>query len=354
MRDRGVEITGSLRPSRNGVFRRGVAGVVLAFAIFATLTQPLLADSFRLKDGTRLEGTIVREIGDLVSIKTADGIVTIDKSQIKEHIEKRTPFKEYQERAKSLDTTDLKSQVELARWCSRNNLAAEASRHWKQVIEIAPDHEEGREVLGYIWLAGDWFLEGSPEEAARRAELESMGTDDLIELPDEYTPPSPGAKSPALPPFPRSAKSVALVIDEKMGKKKPSNSGGSYALSSLCRQLKTPLSASTGADAKTAPFVMELKIKVFFVRTVTFYGRPLNNMFQGQVHLLVKERTADGSLRIVDRLKFDHKFSLTTRIEKDRAVESAYHATIHELRKKLPGMKFFKTRGAPQAAKEGR
>ena len=352
--ERGATGADTVRSFVGQPWARGGVRAALGLLVIALLATPIHADLFRLKDGTRLEGTIVREIGDLVSIKPPDGVVTIDKSEIKERIEKKTPFKEYQEKIKTLDSEDLDSQVELARWCERNSLSAEAARHWKRVIEIAPDHEDARKTLGYIWLAGDWYLEGSPEEAARRAELEAMDTDDLIELPEKVTLPPPEIDRKPLPPLPTTARSVALVIDEKMGRKKPTTSGASYSLSSLCRQLKEPLSASTGKDPKTAPFVMELKVKVYFVRTVTFYGRPLNNMFQGQVNLTIKERTAEGSLRVVDRLSFNHKYSLTTRIEKDQAIQSAYHATIHEFRQKLPTMRFFKSRGAPQPGKKGR
>ena len=329
---------------------RGPVRFVGAFAVCALLfgvaPGAVHADLFKLKDGRRIEGTVVREIGSLISIKTSDGVITLDKTEIRERVIKKTPFDEYRERVKEIAETDLAGNLALAKWCEGHEMTAEATLHYKAVVAIAPDHEGARVKLGYVWIAGDWFLEG-PAAEARRAELEAIEVDDIVKLPD-----SPDSDGPTdeeiertLPPLPVGAKTLALKLDEKIGKEKPKSSGVAHQINKYCRQMTEPLRVSPSADPTTAPFVIEVKVRTYFVRTVSFYNAPLNNIFQGEVQAKIYQRQPNGVLKAAGTIKFSKPYSLSCQVDKKKASQSAYYATIEEFGKKLRATPFFRKRG---------
>ena len=338
----------SQRTSRSANFRVlwCVRALLLGGILSMGVSSPAFADLFRLTDGRRIEGTVVREIGNLISIKTSSGVVTLDKTEIRERVEKRTPFDEYKQKVKLVSPEDLSGNLSLAEWCDRNELTAEAVLHYKAVVTIAPDHEGARIKLGYVWIGGDWYLKGKDADA-RIAELEAIDTDDIVELPDE--PALGGTPEPeverTLPPLPASAKTLALKLDEKVGKDKPKHSGIAFQISRICRQLKEPLRVSPSANPDTAPFVIEVKVRAYFVRTVTFYNAPLNNVFQGQVSATIHERQADGTLKVAGTITFKQPYSLSCRVAREKAIQSAYYATIEEFGKQLRASSFIRSRG---------
>ena len=91
--------------------------IIYSFALILMVTIPTLpvsADIFLLTNGKSLEGNIVREIGDLVSIRTLDGkIVTIDKNEIKKVTTSSTPLDEYNERSAKIKVDDVQAHPSL-------------------------------------------------------------------------------------------------------------------------------------------------------------------------------------------------------------------------------------------------
>jgi len=303
------------------------------------------ADEFRLKDGRRLVGEIVREIGDLVSIKTTTGVVTVERSDIVKRVETRTPYEEYLDRVKELADNDSSGHLELARFCDQNELKAEAILHFKKVMQLSPNNEEARTKLGYLWLAGDWFLEGSPEIEAKRAELEETPTEDLIEMPDRFSIPKPSpAEERGLPPLPASAEMIHLVLDERIGRERPKVSGASHVVSKLCRSFSEPMRVTKSGDPEKCAFEIRVKVRCYFAKTVRFYNKPLYHVFTGEVQMQILERRADGSTRSVGRMKFKKNLSANVDHDKSKSINWSYHATIEELEKKLEDYSWFKKR----------
>ncbi len=118
-------------------------------SILALDTPPAWGDVFELKDGRKIEGTIIRELGDLVSIKTANEIITLERSEIVKQKQSQTQYDEYLARKKKLTDDDAAGQQDLARWCYRQGLEKEAIVHFKALLRVDANNEEARRVLGY-------------------------------------------------------------------------------------------------------------------------------------------------------------------------------------------------------------
>ncbi len=329
-------------------------GVVALLLVSFPLETTLRGDVFRLKDGRRIEGNIIREIGDLVSIRTADKVLTIDRGEIVEQIAVKTAFDRYQEKLSTTAEDDLAAQLALARWCASEDLASEATLHYKIVVGLAPDLEEAREKLGHIWFAGDWYLDGSAELEARRAELESTPAEDLPKIPDQL-PPEPTERMPReLPPVPFGSRSVALTLDEKLGREAPKNSGVAFHVDKLLRSLDEPLRVSPGLDPAKAPFEIRVKVRCFFVRTQTFYNAPIYHVYQGEAEADIFERAEDGTTRRVGHVSAKKPFSSSVKVPKEKALQYTYYATCEELAVQLARSTFLRSRGVKAPAETPR
>ncbi|WP_165234396.1 polymorphic toxin-type HINT domain-containing protein [Aquisphaera insulae] len=77
-------------------------------------------------------------------------------------------------RARARPTAD--SQQELARWCEQNGLPDQASVHYRQVVQLAPDRAAAWKKLGYEKHGKRWALPA--DLAAARAEAEAQSQAD--------------------------------------------------------------------------------------------------------------------------------------------------------------------------------
>src|SRR5438477_11962864 len=94
----------------------GGLALVLLFAL------PARADLLSLADGREIEGEIVKESADEITVKTGSITLTVPRSQIKS-IEKRlTPAKEYEARREKLRPDDVAGRVELAKFALEKRL----------------------------------------------------------------------------------------------------------------------------------------------------------------------------------------------------------------------------------------
>ncbi len=86
----------------------------------------------------------------------------------------KTSLEIYLERAAKLSQDDLPGHLSLAFWCREMKLNEEATREFRQVIALDPDHSEARKALGYRKVDGRWRTDGgngndlTPGEIARR------------------------------------------------------------------------------------------------------------------------------------------------------------------------------------------
>ncbi|MFN0057279.1 MAG: hypothetical protein ACKVX7_02385 [Planctomycetota bacterium] len=308
------------------------------------------ADIFELDDGRRLEGSVIREINDLVSIKTVTGeIVTVDKKAILKRQRSVTVLDEYQERLKSLKSEDWASQFELAVWCEKSGLKDYQIRHLREVIRLRPNHEKAREGLGYELILGDWYLKGSPEANEKLKELEQP----LTEAPKEITPsrvrsrPKDEDTQPAAP-LPADAESVRIEIDELVDRAAPTPSLATAHLTRFLQGLKKPMRVVGGAGTeRTDGLYLRARVRVFFVRTHMYYKKlPISNVFKGEVELVLEEVKGGETRTILDIGKMSAPFSASVQNTKEEAFDYAYYDIVQRLMAKLSIHPYFKERGA--------
>ncbi len=309
------------------------------------ISSSLHADVFELVNGDKIEGNIVREIGDLVSIRKLDGtIVTIDRSEIAKIKKSATPLDEYEKRAKALKEGDVDGQIQLARWCDSRNLSIQAKVHWKMVISLSPDQFDARKALGYVWIGGDWYLEGSEAAQARQKELDSTPTEELPEIPDNLPLPKWDKTGlpdlPELPPVSGDATVVIIQADEKVGRDKVESSGLRYNLNRMGGKVRF-----SEGDVKKAAHVLKVKLRCYFVRQQDFYGAPIANIFQGEATIELLERTSEGKFKRLRSAKVKMPFSASTMRPKEVALQYTYYKTLEGVASRVSRWAWFKQKG---------
>ena len=309
-------------------------------------TVEVHADLFKLKSGETVEGNVVREIGDLVSIRKLDGsIITIDRSEIAEIKKSATPLDEYQQKAKSVKEDDMEGHIQLARWCESKKMKIQSTVHWKKVISLSPDNFDARKALGYVWIGGDWYLAGSREALARQKELDSTPAEELPRIPDELPLPewdkSSGGVVPELPPIGSDAKVVILRLDEKVGRNKVDPSGLKYQLNRMGGKIRF-----TEGDLKKAEIILKVKLRCYFVRQQDFYGAPIANVFQGEAAIDLMEKTADGKLKRLHTARVKMPFSASTGRSKEVALRYTYYKTLEAVASRVSRWAWLKKNGA--------
>ena len=325
---------------------------ILAFALGLLLTMTPIdvgyADLFHLKDGRVIDGSILREIGDLISIRSSDGeVITIDRSQIVKTEKRLTPLDQYRTRLDQLDPAKLEDQLTLALWCDSVELKPQALKHWKRVIQIDPDHDQARSVLGYVWIGGDWFLRGSEGEKKRRAELESDPATPATVIPDilklpEWEQPASG-EIPELPPLPiQGVDRVVVTMDEKLGRSAPERSGMTYHL----RRMGGKLQFVAGKDDGKVPVVLKIKIRCYFVKLETFYGAPIVNIFQGEAKAQFFERNSKGDMVLRKTTTMRIPFSSSAQRPKEQALQYTYYVTLETVAARISRWSWMKQRGS--------
>jgi HEAT repeat protein len=141
----------------------GAVGTVTLF-LFVVLSSSLAnvarGDVFELANGGRVEGRLVQS-GDgaektVVVELAAGGQLTIARSQIARVNTISPDEAEYEKRARtSPDTVD--AHLALAEWCNEHKLRNEARRHLERIVELDPNHEEARGLLGFRKKDGQWM-----------------------------------------------------------------------------------------------------------------------------------------------------------------------------------------------------
>jgi hypothetical protein len=141
------------------------------------------ADEIVLNNGGKLLGRATR-VGDEVVVTTPHGATRLPAADVRSITPGRTVWDDYADKAKAVDAKDGAAQLALGDWCREKGLSSEATRHWRRVVEIDPDHAQARARLGFVrhderWLTldeyraargfvqvdGEWI---SREEARRR------------------------------------------------------------------------------------------------------------------------------------------------------------------------------------------
>ena len=114
-----------------------------------------------LRDGGVLEGELLNpnEISrQTYKIRTTGGLEISLDARLVERVQnrERPALIEYNAEAPFTENT-IENHLDWARWCNENQLLDQARSHWRQILELDPDHAEARQILGYERTQNGWF-----------------------------------------------------------------------------------------------------------------------------------------------------------------------------------------------------
>lgn len=335
--------------------RPSLIGAMVLLMLGLLYPGPLLADVFHLKDGRTIEGSILRELGDLISIRSGSEVITIDRSQIVSIESSETVHDQYRKKAAELAPDDALGHLELALWCELEKLDAESRLHFTKVIGIVPDEPLARKKLGFEWIAGNWYLKNSPEAAEKRAELEKVGGDDAREIPaglelGDWKKKVGKSKQPApvgtpIRPRPGGGITVGLLLDERLERKAPDPSAVAFELNSASSKSDPSLSFRPVGKNSGSHYQLEVRIRCYFVRTQYFYKVPITDIFQGEAEATLYEALEGGGRKKISTTRVKEPFSWSSRQNRDKALDYTYYATIRHLVAKISRWSFLTQRG---------
>jgi hypothetical protein len=110
----------------------------------------LLAGAFPIPASGVCDGTAALATGETANIQ--DPAVT------------KALREEFERRLAALKKDDSKGLLELAQWAEKSNLAMEAKKAYRAVIEADPDNEVARTKLGFVKVNGDWVTKEKAAE----------------------------------------------------------------------------------------------------------------------------------------------------------------------------------------------
>ena len=132
---------------------------VLAAITVALLPLSLRADTFRLASGGQVQGEwLNKEEAPLVRyvIRQPSGLILkLTQEQVREHLRELPAEREYEERAEQTPDT-VPAQWKLADWCRDHHLMRQRTTHLQRIIELDPNHQGARALLGFAFVNGRW------------------------------------------------------------------------------------------------------------------------------------------------------------------------------------------------------
>ena len=145
--------------SRKSRMSAATAYRVALIAIVAMLsgTACALGDVVLLKNGGQVRGRLQTSAdAPVVVIETLlGGTVAIDQSSI-ENLEQRSLLVErYESRARAVEDT-VEARWKLAEWCKMNGLPSQREEQLLLLLDLDPDHEDARRILGHVIHRGKW------------------------------------------------------------------------------------------------------------------------------------------------------------------------------------------------------
>ena len=140
-----------------------------SFLAFAVALSPFdavscSADEIKLRRGGSLSGKVVKKPeanNGFYEIELSSGAsIQIAKREVDSIVKPQFTVTAYQAELANHDLATVQGHMEMVDWCTKNKLRLQKSKHLRQVIELDPEHEQARRLLGYTRhiLSGKWVL----------------------------------------------------------------------------------------------------------------------------------------------------------------------------------------------------
>jgi hypothetical protein len=139
----------------------GVRAAAILFLVIALSLMGNIAhgDVFELANGGRVEGRLVESTDhadkNVVVELAGGGRLSIPRSQITRVDAISQEEAEYEKLARTSPDT-VEAHWELSEWCRERKLRVEAQQHLTRILELDPNHEQARGLLGFRKKDGQW------------------------------------------------------------------------------------------------------------------------------------------------------------------------------------------------------
>ena len=132
---------------------KGIMTAILSFS----LSMAAYSDEVRLTNGHMLKG-ISREEAGRVIVEMTFGTVSVPQAEVQSIVPGRTLLHEYMEYASALGgCPDACSTFDLALWAQDHGLTRQMKDQLHRTIDLDPEHEQARTMLGYVCYNGKWM-----------------------------------------------------------------------------------------------------------------------------------------------------------------------------------------------------
>ncbi len=141
---------------------------LVAAALLVGIMVPASAHEVVLKDGTKLEGRVLRKDETVVVIETTfDGTRTVSRSDVASINENVPPLRE-QLKYRASTAHTAAERWDLYGWAKKRGFQKEL--HWilEAIVDVAPEDRKAHKLMGHTLVAGKWMTPA--QEKAWRAE----------------------------------------------------------------------------------------------------------------------------------------------------------------------------------------
>jgi HEAT repeats len=134
--------------------------LVAAAVVWMLATEAARGDVFELANGGRVEGRLVESPDDkeqnVVVELAGGGRLSIPRVQIARMDAISQVEAEYKKRSRSSPDT-VEAHWEHAEWCREHKMRSQAQQHLARILELDPNHEQARALLGFRQKDGQWM-----------------------------------------------------------------------------------------------------------------------------------------------------------------------------------------------------
>lgn len=140
-------------------YRSSVISLAVLF-FMQSFSTSVSADVVRLKNGGEVRGQLEAssaQMSEPLVVRTLSGaVVEIDREET-DFVQRRSRvMEEYVSKSRSL-TPSIDSHWQLAEWCRSHRLKNQRSEQLELLLQLEPDHEDARKILGHVKHHGEWM-----------------------------------------------------------------------------------------------------------------------------------------------------------------------------------------------------
>lgn len=136
----------------------------LVLALVAVLAGAAAGDVFKLKDGRRIEGKLVRETATSYFVDIGAGEMELKKAEVESREAGKTSREIFEEKFKAAKTAEEFFQA--GQYANEQKQKSLATKAFKRAVELDAKHEGANLALGRVKYREEWM---TPEERDKRA-----------------------------------------------------------------------------------------------------------------------------------------------------------------------------------------